>query len=78
MDKIGILVICLFLATFSDAKPQNGRGFSVRKRGGDDDIETSTEILSESFENIDYLSEILENNDEQIIFPTTTTNIINQ
>ena len=75
MDKIGILVICLFLASFSDAKPQNGRGFSVRKRGDD---ETSTEILSESFENNDYLSEILENDDEKIIFPTTTTNIINQ
>ena len=77
MDKIGILVICLFLASFSDAKPQNGRGFSVRKRGDGDD-ETSTEILSESFENNDYLSEILENDDEKIIFPTTTTNIINQ
>ena len=36
------------------------------------------EILSESFENNDYLSEILEYDDEKISFPTTTTNTINQ
>ena len=52
MAKIGVLVICLFFATFCDAKPQIG--FS----SGDEDETTTVESI---------LGEIFENNDEKII-----------
>ena len=55
MAKIGILVFCLFFATFSVAKPQSGSSVS-----GDEDNETSTEIS-------DLVSEVFENNDEKFI-----------
>ena len=52
MAKIGVLVFCLFFATFSVAKPQSGSSVS-----GDEDDETSTEIL-------EIVSEVFENNDD--------------
>ena len=55
MAKIGVLVFCLFFATFSVAKPQSEISVS-----GDEDDETSTEIS-------ELVSEVFENNDEKFI-----------
>ena len=55
MAKIGVLVFCLFFATFSVAKPQSEISVS-----GNEDDETSTEIS-------DLVSEVFGNNDEKCI-----------
>jgi len=56
MAKIGVLVFCLFFATFSVAKPAQSE-ISV---SGDEDDETSTEIL-------DLVGEVFGNNDEKFV-----------
>jgi len=56
MAKIGVLVICLFFATFSVAKPAQSE---ISVSGAEDD-ETSTEIS-------DLVSEVFGNNDEEFI-----------